>query len=535
LKIIKQQSKNYSNPSLGLTTLFIGLIILLIPTSRALGQQCAFGPRINSINIDARPYSSSAPGPIYQSGDRVTIIVDSVIEYCSSQPPTTLTTITTIYEGASGDTSNPVYSIPRNGAAFAIYSTPPLTKTTSYWARITATAGNFPSAVKDSNAVTVTVTPAPSPTPSPTSKTVQFQQSNFNVGENDGRATVTVTRSGDLAATASVNYATSDSAGSIACGADSTGKASERCDYATVLGTLSFAAGQQSATFNIPVIDDTYAEGAETFTVSLSNAVGAAIGSQSSATVTIIDNDTATSIAPTGDVPFFVRQQYLDFFSREPDSTGYANWQQTLSQCPGGGYGEFNNPSCDRVHISAAFYQSDEFQSRGYFVYRFYQIGLGRRPTYAEFVPDMVRIGGSQSPEQEAIAKAAYTTDFVQRAEFTTKYNQGQYADAAAYVRELERVAGVVVANEGQLISNLQAGTQTRGQVLRAVAESSEVFNKYYNQAFVAMQYFGYLKRDPDQTGFANWVQTLDTSGDYRHMIFGFLYSAEYRSRFGTP
>jgi len=70
---------------------------------------------------------------------------------------------------------------------------------------------------------------------------------------------------------------------------------------------------------------------------------------------------------------------------------------------------------------------------------------------------------------------------------------------------------------------------------LRAVAESSEVFNKYYNQAFVAMQYFGYLKRDPDQTGFANWVQTLDTSGDYRHMIFGFLYSAEYRSRFGTP
>jgi len=246
-------------------------------------------------------------------------------------------------------------------------------------------------------------------------------------------------------------------------------------------------------------------------------------------------NATTRQSNPIDGIPFFIRQQYLDFFSREPDTTGYQNWLNTLQPCPNGGYGEFNNPSCDRVHISAAFYQSTEFQGRGYFVYRFYQIGLGRRPTYAEFVPDMVRIGGSQSPEQEAIAKAAYTTDFVQRAEFTTKYNQGQYADAAAYVRELERVAGVVVANEGQLISNLQAGTQTRGQVLRAVAESSEVFNKYYNQAFVAMQYFGYLKRDPDQTGFANWVQTLDTSGDYRHMIFGFLYSAEYRSRFGTP
>ncbi len=243
----------------------------------------------------------------------------------------------------------------------------------------------------------------------------------------------------------------------------------------------------------------------------------------------------ATSTNPIDDIPYFVRQQYLDFFSREPDSTGYTIWQQTLGQCPNGGYGEFDNPSCDRVHVSAAFYQSPEFQGRGYFVYRFYQVGLGRRPTYAEFVPDMVRVGGSQSPEQEAASKTTYTNDFIQRAEFTAKYTQPQFQEATAYVRELERVAGVVVANEAQLISSLQTGTKTRADVMRAIAESTEVFNKYYNQGFVAIQYFGYLRRDPDTVGFNNWVQTITATNDYRHMIFGFMYSSEYRSRFGNP
>jgi hypothetical protein len=48
------------------------------------------------------------------------------------------------------------------------------------------------------------------------------------------------------------------------------------------------------------------------------------------------------------------------------------------------------------------------------------------------------------------------------------------------------------------------------------------------------MQYFGFLRRDPDTTGYNNWVTTLNADpGNYRHMIFGFLYSSEYRSRFG--
>ncbi len=229
------------------------------------------------------------------------------------------------------------------------------------------------------------------------------------------------------------------------------------------------------------------------------------------------------------DADFFVQQQYIDFLGRMPDSSGFTTWLNTVNQCPNGGYGERDNPSCDRVHISAGFYQSTEFQGRGYFVYRFYQVGLGRRPTYREFTPDLQRIGGSQSPDQEVASKAIYTNDFAQRAEFKALYDG---LSNQAFVDKLVQTAGVTLANKAQLVSALDGGQQTRAQVLRSVAESQEVFNKYYNQAFVAMQYFGYLKRDPDQTGFATWVQTLETSGDYRHMIFGFLYSAEYRNRF---
>jgi hypothetical protein len=73
-----------------------------------------------------------------------------------------------------------------------------------------------------------------------------------------------------------------------------------------------------------------------------------------------------------------------------------------------------------------------------------------------------------------------------------------------------------------------------RGQVLRDIVESQAVANQFFNRAFVAMQYFGYLRRDPDAVGFQNWVNTLTANpSNFRHMIFGFLFSAEYRQRFG--
>jgi len=72
-----------------------------------------------------------------------------------------------------------------------------------------------------------------------------------------------------------------------------------------------------------------------------------------------------------------------------------------------------------------------------------------------------------------------------------------------------------------------------RALVLRQLVESSELYNKYYNEAFVIMQYFGYLRRTADAS-YLSWIQTMNTNGgDYRVMINGFMNSAEYRRRFG--
>ena len=230
------------------------------------------------------------------------------------------------------------------------------------------------------------------------------------------------------------------------------------------------------------------------------------------------------------DIDFFVQQQYIDFLGRMPDSGGFANWNATLQNCPNGGFGENLNPDCDRVHVSAGFYQSIEFQGRGYFAYRFYDAALGRRPLYTEFIPDMQKVGGAQSPQQEEASKVQYINDFVLRPEFKAIYdgttNQG-------YVDKLEQTAGVTVPNKADLVAALNGGTQTRAQVLRTFIETAQVFNKFFNRGFVTMQYFGYLRRDPDTIGFQNWVNTLNADpNNFRHMIFGFIYSTEYRNRF---
>jgi len=223
------------------------------------------------------------------------------------------------------------------------------------------------------------------------------------------------------------------------------------------------------------------------------------------------------------DIDFFVQEQYIDFLGRFPDSIGFANWNATLNNCPNGGFGEFDNPQCDRVHVSAGFYQSVEFQGRGYFAYRFYEVGLGRRPLYKEFIPDMALVGGSQSPSQSDASKAAFTDAFALRPEFTAKYPglSGQ------------PLANAIWQTAGLPGSPISAGSMTNGQILRAIAETQLAFDKFLNRGFVSMEYFGYLRRDPDTIGFQNWVDTLNADpNNFRHMIFGFIYSTEYRNRF---
>jgi hypothetical protein len=342
---------------------------------------------------------------------------------------------------------------------------------------------------------------------------------------------VTVTRAGDLAKVTTVRFATTDTAGLQNCQL-ANGKASERCDYATVVGSLRFGIAETTKTFTIPIVNDALVEGDETLTVNLSDVTGALLANPSVATITIVDDDTTPATQnPIDGVTPFITQQYIDFLGRLPDPIGLANWTDTLGNCPNGGFGEFDNPTCDRVHVSAGFFLSEEFQGRGYFAYKFYEVGFDRRPTYAEFVPDMAIVGGAQSPDQEVASKAAYTDAFVQRQEFKSRYDA---LSNSAYVDALETNAEVTLADKAALVAALNGNQKTRAQVLREIVELPSVTDKFFIRAFVAMQYFGYLRRDPDTIGYDNWINTLTADpSNFRHMIFGFIYSDEYRHRFG--
>jgi hypothetical protein len=143
----------------------------------------------------------------------------------------------------------------------------------------------------------------------------------------------------------------------------------------------------------------------------------------------------------------------------------------------------------------------------------------------------MAQVGGPQSPQSEAISKAAYTDAFVQRPEFKNRYD---ILSNSVYVDALEINAEVTLTNKAALVAALDANQKTRAQVLREVVELQSVNDKFFIRAFVAMQYFGYLRRDPDTIGYNNWVNTLTADpSNFRHMIFGFLFSDEYRKRFG--
>ncbi len=99
---------------------------------------------------------------------------------------------------------------------------------------------------------------------------MQFSSSTYSASEIDKRIIATVTRSGSTASAASADYSTTDPSGANACSAV-TGLASSRCDYLQTVGTVNFAAGETSKDISILVVDDAYAEGNETFSMTLTN------------------------------------------------------------------------------------------------------------------------------------------------------------------------------------------------------------------------------------------------------------------------
>jgi hypothetical protein len=380
---------------------------------------------------------------------------------------------------------------------------------------------------------------------------VSFSRADYSFAENEGRATLRITRSGNLSATVTVRYATIDDPAAVPCDptvkqADGTpypqGAAYARCDYATTIDTVTFSPGESLKDVAIPLIDDAHVEGAETLRVALSSP-SEGVGTFQTTIVTINDNDAAGQPNPIFSTPFFVRQQYLDFLSREPEAG--EPWSGVLNRCSDVN----NNPACDRLLVSQSFFGSPEFRLKGFYVFNFYRVAFGRRPSYEEVIPDMRSVTGAT--EQEVYQKrAAFPASFIARAEFKGLYDG---LTDAAFVNTLLDRYGLqqvttpdpanpeggtkVTLTRPDLINRLgQTGGQTltRSQVLRAVVESNEVGAAEFNKAFVAMQYYGYLRRTPEEDGYQAWLRVINQDPqNVRIMVDGFMNSTEYRLRFG--
>jgi hypothetical protein len=369
---------------------------------------------------------------------------------------------------------------------------------------------------------TPTPTPGPTPSPSPTptpgneARTVRFSAASYSVNEGTGSINITVLRGGNLSQESKVKFQTTD------------GTALDRSDYTRATGRLVFAPGEASKSFSVLITDDAFVEGDEIVNLSLFDASNSTqIISPGAVVLTIRDNDSQTAAAnPFDEAQFFVRQQYHDFLNREPDAGGLNYWSKAITDC--------RDASCvkaQRINVSAAFFAEGEFQQTGYFIYRLYRGALGRRPGYAEFMQD--RSGLIDVADVNA-ATQAFTDEWATRAEFLQEYPADMMPEL--FVVKLMDVAGLAPYTEErqQLASALRRGEKTRAQVLREVVNIAEFQNREYNAAFVLMQYFGYLRRNPDEGGYQFWLDVLNNGvpNNYKAMVCAFITSAELQDRF---
>jgi uncharacterized protein (TIGR03437 family) len=252
---------------------------------------------------------------------------------------------------------------------------------------------------------------------------------------------------------------------------------------------------------------------------------------------------------------FFVRQQYLDFLNRQPDTAGLAFWTNQITSCG-------TDQAClevKRINVSGAFFLSIEFQQTGYLVYRTYKAAYGNISSTApvplrlsEFLPDTRQIGHDvivNATGWEALLesnKQAFFSDFVQRSRFTSAFSSG--LTAQQFVDQLYVNAGLAPAsgaNRTAAINELgsaPADSAARARALRLVAEDPMLSQQEFNRAFVLMQYFGYLQRDPntgpdaDYSGYNFWLGKLNQfNGNFvnAEMVKAFITSTEYKQRFG--
>jgi hypothetical protein len=250
--------------------------------------------------------------------------------------------------------------------------------------------------------------------------------------------------------------------------------------------------------------------------------------------ITIDPAATAALANPVDDLRFFINQHYLDLAGREPDQITVEKLLIQLTQC---GRGDCLRGR--RVDVSAALFLENDLAATGVFLNGLYTAGFGRRPKFAEFESDRAALT-NHSAEIER-SRMAFLLAFVQRAEFKRRYpatmKPAEFVDAV--LLSLAQNAGVELSSErNNLIAMVDDASAGRAAVLAKVISQQALMDAQYNQSLIMAHYFAYLRRDPDESGFATWMNSvknkpLRDADTARSVTCGFLNSTEYQKRFG--
>lgn len=233
---------------------------------------------------------------------------------------------------------------------------------------------------------------------------------------------------------------------------------------------------------------------------------------------------------------FFVRQHYLDFLGREPDESGFNFWSDQVLSCGG-------DAACREqrlINVSAAYFLSIEFQQTAGLVDGLYRASYGRRPSFAEFMPDAqdvargIVVGETDWASQLTANKNAFIAAWLERPALQLLYgglSNDQFVDKLINHTNITFSA----SERNALVNGLIAGTVNRADVLRSIVEDERFVSVKRNEMFVMMEYFGYLRRDPDAAGYKYWLDKLNQhNGNFEQaeMVKAFIVSTEYRNRF---
>ena len=242
--------------------------------------------------------------------------------------------------------------------------------------------------------------------------------------------------------------------------------------------------------------------------------------------------------SPVDDARFFINQHYSDISGREADQ---ATVEKLLSQFALCG----NKADCvrtKRVDFSAGLFLENDLPATGVFLHGLYTAGLGRRPKFAEFESDRAALAAQNGDVERS--RMTFLLNFVQRPEFKRRHaatmKASEFVDSV--LQSLAQTASVDLLEERAALIAVVDESAGRAAVLAKVIGQPAVIDANYNQSLILFHYFAYLRRDPDEGGYATWLnfiknRPLRDADTARSVTCGFVNSSEYQNRFGllTP